>query len=90
MNSPTPVFTVSPVGLALVGLRGVALALSLSGNSKIANGLYALADAAEVGKNVDDHLALVAEKLRTRSANADDWTEVVAAIEADSARLHAP
>lgn len=88
MNSP--VSQISPVALALVGLRGVALTLSLTGNTKIADGLYALADAAEAGRNVDVHMAAVAEKLKARSADAADWSEVVAAIEADSARLHAP
>jgi hypothetical protein len=87
MSTPVPVPQVSPFVLALVGLRGVALALTLSGNGKIANGLYALADAAEAGRNVDAHMAAVAEKLKSRSANPDDWAEVVAAIEADSDRL---
>lgn len=88
MNAPAPVSQVSPTALALVGLRGVALVLSLSGNSKVADGLYALADAAEAGRNVDAHMALVAEKLKARSVTPEDWQEVTAAIEEDSARLH--
>lgn len=77
----------SPLVLALIGLRGAALALSLSGNTKAATQVYALADAAEAGRAIDAHMAMVAEKLKSRSAMTDDWSDVAAAIEADSDRL---
>lgn len=91
MSSNAPqAASLSPLSLALVGMRGAALALSLSGNSKAGDALFALADAAEAGKAVDDHMKAVAEKLKARSADAADWLEVTTAIEADSARLQAP
>lgn len=73
--------------LALVGLRGLALALAIAGQSKASAALYTLADAAEAGKAIDDQMALVAEKLKNRSVTDADWTDVVARINADSARL---
>lgn len=76
-----------PKTLALVGLRAAALALAIAGQQKASDSLYTLADAAEAGKAIDDHMALVAAKLKERSANDADWTDVVARIEADSARL---
>lgn len=73
--------------LAIVGMRAAALALALAGQGRASNALYLLADAAEAGKAVDDHLNAVAEKLKTRTANDADWVDVAARIEADSARL---
>lgn len=71
----------------LIGLRGTALALTLAGNSRAGNAFYALADAAEAGVNVDDHMTAVAEKLKTRNASIEDFTDVAQRIDADSARL---
>lgn len=76
--------------IGLIGLRGVALSLGLQGQQRAADALYSLADAAEAGQNVDVHMALVAEKLRQRNANADDWNDVAARIEGDSDRLQKP
>lgn len=75
--------------VALVSLRGAALALSLAGQTRAANSLYTLADAAERGVNIDAHMAGVAEKLKTRSATDADWADVSERIEADSDRLQA-
>lgn len=77
----------NPLILALVALRGTALSLSLAGQTRAANGLYTLADAAERGVNIDAHMAAVAEKLKTRSSNDADWSDVAERIEADSDRL---
>lgn len=77
----------NPIALALVGLRAAALALDLQGENRSAKSLYALADATEAGKDVDAHMAAVAEKLKDRSATDEDWADVSARIEADSARL---
>jgi hypothetical protein len=76
-----------PKTLARVGLRAAALALAIAGQTKASNSLYTLADAAEAGKAIDDHMALVAAKLKDRSATDEEWTDVVARIEADSDRL---
>jgi uncharacterized protein YaiE (UPF0345 family) len=87
-NAPAGLSTLS---FTLIGLRAAALALSLSGNTKAASAVYALADAAEAGRAVDEHMKAVAEKLKSRSAGTDDWSEVAAALEADTERLgHAP
>lgn len=77
----------NPLLLTLIGLRGTALALELQGQSRAANTLYALADAAEAGKAVDDHMAAVADKLKDREATDEDWDDVLARISADSDRL---
>ena len=77
----------NPLTLALVTLRGLALSLSLAGQARASNALYSLADAAESGVNVDAHMAAVAEKLKSRSASTDDWSDVAGRIEADSDRL---
>lgn len=79
----------NPLILALVSLRGVALALSLSGQTRAASNLYTLADAAERGINIDSHMQAVAEKLKVRSATDADWQDVSERIEADSDRLQA-
>jgi hypothetical protein len=76
-----------PKALAVIGLRAAALALVLTGQSRAGNALYALADAADAGANIDAHMAEVAAKLKDRSATDADWTDVAARIEADSQRL---
>lgn len=76
--------------LGLIGLRGAALALGLLGQAKASNSLYLLADAAEAGINIDEHMAAVADKLKSRAKTDADWDDVYARIEADSDRLHAP
>ena len=90
MSTPQPFAGLSLVSLALIGIRGAALALSLGGQTKAATALGTLADAAEAGKNIDDHMALVADKLRARASTDADWQEVADAVEADLGRLNAP
>jgi hypothetical protein len=79
--------TANPVTLVLIGLRSAALGLELQGQGKTATSLYTLSDAIEAGKNVDEHMQAVADKLKDRSATDEDWADVTARIEADSARL---
>lgn len=74
--------------LTLIGLRAAALALGLAGQARASAALYGLADAAEAGRNVDDHMATVAEKLKNRELTDEDWADVAARIETDAARLH--
>lgn len=78
----------NPLTLALVGLRAAALALGLQGQSRSSAALNALADAAEAGKAIDDHLAAVAEKLKAGTVTDADWQDVLDRIAEDSARLH--
>lgn len=76
--------------LGVVSLRGAALALSLTGNSKAGDAMYSLADATEAGLAVDAHLADVAAKLKAGQVVSDaDWDDVQARIKADSDRLQA-
>lgn len=77
------------VTLGLVGLRGVALTLSLQGQNRAADALLGLAEAIEAGADVDEHMALVADKLKSRNSNAADWNDVAKRIEDDSSRLQA-
>lgn len=77
----------SPLTLALISIRGVALSLSLQGQRQASDALSALANAAESGKAVDEHMALVAEKLKARAATDADWADVTSRIQADLAGL---
>lgn len=75
--------------LAMIGLRAAALGLTLSGQSKVAGSLYLLADTIAAGQATDLHLKTIAEKLAQRDLTDEDWDDVAARIEADSARLQA-
>lgn len=91
MSTPKPLAVqVSPLSLAMIGVRAAALALNISGNSQAAFALYTLADAAEAGKNVEAHMARVAEKLKSRASQRSDWEEVANAIKEDTTLLDAP
>jgi len=76
-----------PKVLGIISLRAAALALGLMGQTRASNALYTVADAAEAGANVDAHMALVAEKLKSRDITTADWSDVEARIAADSERL---
>lgn len=73
--------------LAIVGLRAAALALLVAGDTRSSERLYTLADLVEAGKATDDHMALVAEKLKQRELTDADWDDVMSRINADSAGL---
>lgn len=80
----------NPITILLVSLRSAALAVDLAGRSSTADALYGVADAVEAGKATDEHMALVAEKLKSRDITDADWNDVMGRIEADSARLQSP
>ena len=71
----------------LISLRSAALAIDLAGRSSTADTLYSVADAVESGRATEEHMKLVAEKLKTRDVTDADWSEVLGRIEADSAEL---
>ena len=83
--------------LAVVGLRAAGLAVLLAGDEnkpeknqkiqKASQSLYLVADLLEAGKATDEHMAAVAQKLKSREILNEDWDDVFARIEADSARL---
>lgn len=80
----------SPMVIAMVSLRSAVLALSLTGNKKIADGLSLFADAYEAGRATEEHMRLVADKLKTRSVDEADWDDVWERIGVDRAELHRP
>ena len=75
----------NPITYTLVALRSLALLFGLQGRQTESNTLAAIASAIESGRNVDSHMASVAEALKQGAAA--DWTDVLARIEADSDRL---
>jgi len=85
--------------LAVVGLRAAGLAVEIAAAGKktskveraarTSQGLYTLANLIEAGSATDDHMTLVAEKLKNREITEEDWDDVFARIESDSARLQA-
>jgi hypothetical protein len=77
--------TYALVALRSLALRSLALLFSLQGRQSESNTLLAIASAREAGRNVDTHMAAVADALKHgQSAN---WADVLARIEADSDRL---
>lgn len=80
----------NPVLVALVSLRSAALALAIGGNKRASDSLYAVSDAIEAGRATDEHMRLVAEKLKARDLTAMDWDDVEQRIRQDADRLHAP
>lgn len=77
------------ITLAVIGLRSAALAIDLAGRATTADSLYRLADLIDAGKATDDHMALVAERLKAHNIGTADFEDVIARIEADSAALQA-
>lgn len=75
---------------SLIALRGLALLALLSGKSKLSGTLYDTADLVEAGRATDEHLTLVAEKLKARTLEEADWQDVHDRIAADRQALHAP
>lgn len=78
----------TPSTIALVALRSAALALSASGQRRASDQLYNISDAYEAGRATDEHMALVAAKLKTRQVVGLDWDDVEKRIADDAARLH--
>lgn len=73
--------------LAIVAIRASASALTLAGDTVGGSKLYLLADAIEAGRATDEHMKLVAEKLKAGPLTAADWDDVLARIEDDYQRL---
>lgn len=80
----------NPLLIALVSLRSAALALSLGGNQRASDSLYSVADAIEAGRATDEHMRLVADKLKERDLTSVDWDDVEQRIRQDADRLHSP
>lgn len=80
----------NPITIALITIRGAALALLVAGDQKTSNALYLVADAIESGRATDEHMQVVAEKLKERDLTQVDWDDVLQRIQTDHDRLHAP
>lgn len=78
----------NPVLLAVVSLRAAALGLSIAGQSRASDSLYSVADALEAGRATDEHMALVAEKLKAGTVTDADWDDVATRIADARADLH--
>lgn len=76
------------VVLGTVSLRAAALIASLSGQAKLAEQLYKLADLVSAGLATDAHMKEVADKLQARSANDADFADVLQRIETERGKLH--
>lgn len=74
--------------LTLIGLRASALAMTNAGQVQAGVALYLLADAIEAGRATDEHMRLVAEKLKAGSIELTDWDDVARRISGDQDRLH--
>lgn len=77
----------NPLTIALVSIRSAALALTIAGDTKTSNSLYLVADAIEAGMATDEHMQLVADKLKERDLTQADWDDVLQRIEDDHNRL---
>lgn len=75
------------LSLGLVSLRAAALALLVSGNTRAAETLYALADAAAAGQAIDAHMAEVARLLEGRAVTDAEWQDVLGRIQTASETL---
>lgn len=76
--------------ISIVTLRALGLLALVGGQGRASASFYAMADLLEAGKLTDDQLVLVAEKLKLRSIEDADWTDVHERIARDRDILHAP
>lgn len=73
---------------AVASLRGLSLAAELFGRPNISKYVAGVADLAESGADVDEHMRLINDKLLAREINDDDWNDAVARIKSDLDRLN--
>jgi hypothetical protein len=80
----------NPLLYLLIGLRSAALAVSVAGDQRLSDRLHTIADGVEAGTVTEEHMRLVAEKLKSRNITEEDWDDVERRIAEDRARLHSP
>ena len=73
-----------PLSLGLIALRSLATLFSLQGQVGQSNAFLALADAAESGIDIDNHLAIVAAALKEGTLGQEDWDDVTARIRGET------
>lgn len=77
----------TPQQIAIAALNAASLGFELAGQPKLSGMFTSLANGLQAGAEIDAHMAAVAEKLKERPINEQDWADVTARIEADSDRL---
>lgn len=81
--------TLTPT-IGLIALRGSALVALLSGQAKLSQQLYKLANFIEAGMVSDEQMKAVSEKLANRDAIDADFEDVLARIDSERGKLHVP
>lgn len=76
--------------IAVSALRSLSMAAELFGRPKISKYLDGVANLAEAGEDVEEHMRVVNEKLLAREINDDDWADVESRIRVDLDRLNEP
>lgn len=71
----------------LIAIRGLAISAEFAGRINMATTLFRLADRIEAGENVDGHMSTVAQLLKDRTVNDEDWRQVRESVISGSGRL---
>lgn len=77
-----------PVTMALIVMRGLALAMSTAGRQQEAEQIFKLSDLVAAGRATDEHMRRVADILGERSATSIDLSEIIQSIENERTKLH--
>ena len=71
-----------PLTVSLLTLRGLSTLFMLQGKSEVGNTINQVLDLYGAGKNVDAHMAAIADKLEA-GGDLDDWSDIQAKINAE-------
>lgn len=71
-----------PATVALVALRGLSTLFTLQGKAEVSNTLNQILNLQAAGRNVDAHMAAIADKLEADDP-LDDWADIQAKLDAE-------
>lgn len=71
-----------PLTVAVLSLRSVSTLFALQGKPEVGNTINQVLDLYAAGKNVDDHMAAIADKLEAGDS-LDDWSDIQAKLDAE-------
>ena len=71
-----------PLTVSLLTLRSVGTLFALQGKPEISETISAVLKAYQAGKNVDGHMAAIADRLE-KGGTLDDWVEIQARINSE-------
>ena len=71
-----------PVLVSMLALRGLGTLFTLQGKSEVSNTINQVLDLYSAGKNVDDHMKAIADKLEA-GGDLDDWSDIQAKLDAE-------